>query len=54
MLPWPAEAKLTAPGLDFASATRSFTLATGSDGVVRTRYGAVVIIVTACRSRTGS
>jgi len=54
VLPTPAVAKLTAPGFVFASATSSLIDDTGSEGVVTMRYGAEVIIVTACRSRTGS
>jgi hypothetical protein len=52
--PLPAEAYASLSGLAFASAMRSFTVRTGSDGWTATMNGVLVTCVTGEKSRSGS
>src|SRR5512143_2560908 len=53
-LPTPAEGKLSAPGFDFASAIRSFTVFTGDDGCTTRMLGVTATRLTGAKSFTGS
>ncbi|MNC89982.1 hypothetical protein D3C83_60110 [compost metagenome] len=52
--PTPEDAYVTLPGWDFASASRSFTDDTGSEGVTSTTYELLVSLVTGWKSLIGS
>ena len=54
VLPVPADAKVSWPGLALASATSSFTLFAGNEGVTASRLTAMPSGVMGLKSRTGS